>query len=109
MFQGITEEEWRRIEEKQTVYQEGPGGLSESAGEELPPVHGLPQATDPASRGPGQCVSRSEVSHVSSKLQTPKTRLIPCTCPSHFGFDTQGCRLVTSPINCAAHIHFPKV
>ena len=51
--EGIIEEEWWRIEEKQTVYQEGPGGLSEPAGEKLPPVYGLPQALDPASWSPG--------------------------------------------------------
>ena len=70
MFQGVIEEERRRSEEEQTVHQEGklslichtschschagPGGLPEPAGEELPPVHGVPQAPDTAGGGPGK-------------------------------------------------------
>ena len=38
-------EEVRRCPEKEpSVYQEGPGGLPEPVGEELPHLHGIPQA-----------------------------------------------------------------
>ena len=38
-------EEVRRCPEKEpSVYQEGPGGLPEPAGKELPHMHGIPQA-----------------------------------------------------------------
>ena len=39
---------WRRPEEEQTVHKEGPGGLPEPAGEELPPVHGVLETSDTA-------------------------------------------------------------
>ena len=48
MLQRVVEEEWRRFEAKPAVYQEGPGGLPEPAGEELPPVHGVLETSDTA-------------------------------------------------------------
>ena len=42
---GPFKEVWRCPKKKPAVYQEGPGGLPEPAGEELPHMHGVPQAT----------------------------------------------------------------
>ena len=54
VFQRTLEEVWRRSEEKQAVHKEGPRGLSEPAGEELPPVYGVSQASHTASRTSSQ-------------------------------------------------------
>ena len=61
MLQRTSQEMWRCPEEEQTVHKEGPGGLPEPAGEELPPVHGVPQASDPAGWSPGKPSQRCEV------------------------------------------------
>ena len=48
MFQRVVEEKWRCPEAEPAVHQEGPGGLPEPAGEELPPVHGVLETSDTA-------------------------------------------------------------
>ena len=48
MFQRVVEEKWRCPEAEPAVHQEGPGGLPEPAGEELPPVHGVLETSHPA-------------------------------------------------------------
>ena len=60
MFQRTPEEVWRRSEEKQAVHKEGPGSLPEPAGEELPPVYGVSQTSDPAGRASSKPFQRCE-------------------------------------------------
>ena len=61
MFQGVVEEKWRCPEAEPAVHQEGPGGLPEPAGEELPPVHGVLETSHPACGGPSQPSPWSQV------------------------------------------------
>ena len=61
MLQRTPQEVWRCPEEEQAVHQERSRSVSESVGEELPSVHGVPKASDPAGGTSGEPPQRSEV------------------------------------------------
>ena len=49
VLSGSLKKVWRCLEKEQAVYQKGPRGLPEPAGEELSHLHGVPQASSQVS------------------------------------------------------------